>query len=59
MDDVIRDTGFRWASLATADRVIRLLRTDAPAFGDGSHEARPRLTANERLERRRQRTVTR
>lgn len=58
MDDVIRDAGFRWASLATADAVIRLLKTDAAAFGDEGRERCPRLTAEERLARRRQ-AVTR
>jgi hypothetical protein len=59
MIDPIQHTGFKRASLAMADRVIRLLRTDAAAFGDERHEPRPRLTAAERLERRRQREQTR
>jgi hypothetical protein len=46
---------FRQASMATADRVIRLLRTDAAAFGGEGGERCPRLTAAERLERLRQR----
>ncbi len=55
MIDPIQHVGFKRASLATADRVIRLLRTDAVAFGDAYREPRPRLTAAERLERIRQR----
>jgi hypothetical protein len=45
---------FRQASIATAARVLRLLKTDAAAFGD-ERERLPQLTAAERLERLRQR----
>jgi hypothetical protein len=55
VDDVIRDAGFRRASLATVDRVIRLLKTDEAAFGDAYREPQARLSAAERLQRRRQR----
>jgi hypothetical protein len=57
MIDPIQHSGFKRASLATADGVIRLLKTDAAAFGDAPREQRPRLTAQERLARRRQLTI--
>jgi hypothetical protein len=55
MDSLIRDPKFRQASMATAGRVLRLLKTDAVAFGDEARERSPRLTATERLARLRQR----
>jgi hypothetical protein len=54
-DELIMAPKFRQASMATADRVLRLLKTDAVAFGGDGREGRPRLTAPERLERLRQR----
>lgn len=59
MNGVIRDSRFQRASMATAARVIRLLRTDAAAFGDGRLEPPMRLTAEERLARLRQRAEVR
>jgi len=59
MSALIHHGGFKRASMATADAVIRLLRTDTAAFEDERHESRPRLTAEERLARLRQRAVTR
>jgi hypothetical protein len=41
MIDPIQHTGFKRASLAMADRVIRLLRTDAAAFGRRAPRAAP------------------
>jgi hypothetical protein len=55
MIDPIQHAAFKRASMATAASVIRLLKTDAAAFGDERREQAPRLTAAERLERRRQR----
>lgn len=55
MHEVIRDSRFQRASMATAARVLRLLETDAVAFGDVPKERPARLTAAERLERLRQR----
>jgi hypothetical protein len=55
MIDPIQHAAFKRASMATAASVIRLLKTDAAAFGDGHREQSPRLTAAERLERLRQR----
>jgi hypothetical protein len=52
MSDLIQHRGFKRASIVTADAVIRLLTTDAVAFGDEGNESRPRLTADERLARR-------
>ena len=59
MIELIQHRGFKRASVATADRVIELLKTDTAAFGEEYREPRPRLTASERLERLRQRAVTR
>jgi hypothetical protein len=54
MSDLIQHGRFKRASMATAENVLRLRKTDAAAFGD-EREQSPRLTAAERLERLRQR----
>ena len=59
MADLIRAPRFQGASMATAERVIRLLRSDAVAFGDERLERPARLTAEERLTRLRQRAADR
>jgi hypothetical protein len=58
MNDLIQPGGFKRASMATAERVIRPLTDSAGAFQEEA-ERPARLTATERLERRRQRTVAR
>ena len=55
MIDPIQHAAFKRASMATAASVIRLLKTDAAAFGSEGRERCPRLTAAERLERLRER----
>ena len=55
MSELIQHSAFRRASMATAARLLHVLRTDTAAFGDGNREQSPRLTAAERLERLRQR----
>jgi hypothetical protein len=59
MLEVIRDSWFQRASLATAARVIELLKVDEAAYGETPHQQPPRLAAAERRERMRQRTTTR
>ena len=59
MIDPIQNRGFKQASLATADRLLRVIEHDASAFSDEDRERPTRLTAEERLERLRQRAVTR
>jgi hypothetical protein len=59
MIELIQNRRFKQASLATADRLLRVIEHDASAFSSEDRERRPRLTTSERLERLRQRAVTR